>query len=694
MRVDPSRIRNIGIMAHIDAGKTTVTERILYYSGRVHRMGDVDHGTTVMDWMPQERERGITITSAATTCFWNDHQINIIDTPGHVDFTVEVERSLRVLDGAVAVFCAVGGVEPQSETVWHQANRYNVPRIAFINKMDRQGADFNRVIKMLRERLGAIPLPVNLPIGSGSEFKGVIDLLSAKAMYFNPESLGAEFELKDIPGEMTEEANTAREIIWETVAELDESAMEQFFNNELSVNEVIRLIRKGTIEGKFIPVLCGAALRNIGVQGLIDSIINWLPAPTDLPAVIGTGFNGKEVIRKRTASEPFTGLVFKIVSDTHLGRLAYIRVYSGRATDGQTIFNSRTGKKERLTRLVRMHADKRERLEEISAGDIAAAGLRMAATGDTLTAVGYPVILETINFPDPVMQMAIEPLSTKDEKLLEEALESLSGEDPTLQTSIDEETGQMLIKGMGELHLEIITDRLRREKKVAVRTGKPQVSYRESVAGVGIAESIFLKSIQGRGHFGHVKLAVRQVYGKTGVTIIKELVKGSLPNQFIDAVISGVRGAIGAGVLAGFPVDGVEVELLETRNHETDASELAYAAAASKAFRKAMRSANPILKEPVMEVNILCPAICVGDVIGDVNSKRGKVISLELKGDTQEIKARVPLSELFGYTTALRSLTQGRAGYTMQFLEYNAIPSNISDVLLNRFGIAPGIFRA
>jgi elongation factor G len=667
----PELIRNIGIFAHIDAGKTTVTEHILFYAGRVHRMGDVDHGTAVMDWMPQERERGITITSAATTCTWRGYSINIIDTPGHVDFTAEVERSLRVLDGGVAVFCAVGGVEPQSETVWHQAARYGVPSIAFVNKMDRQGADFQRVLDMMREMLGVVPLPVFLPIGAGSGFEGIISVLDREALYFEAESLGVSVER-----------------VLEAVADLDEGAMERYFSGSLEREEAVRLLRKGTIEGAFVPVLCGAALKNIGIQRLMDAIVDWLPSPLDLPPVTGTTPSGKRETRERSASDPFTALVFKVQSDPHLGRLAYMRVYAGSARDGQSVLNSRTGKKERLTRLVRMHADKRDQLDSIEAGDIAAAGMRNAATGDTLTTQGRPISLESIKFADPVMQMAIEPVSTGDEKALEDALASMVSEDPSLRVGQDEESGQTLIKGMGELHLEIIVDRIHRERRVQVRTGKPQVSYREGVSRRGTGSGEFSRAIQGRGHFGYAELTVSPA--DSGVTFANMLQGDDLPRHFAEAVEKGVMGSIGAGPVTGFPLDGVLIRLTGSRLHETDSSELGYTSAGSMALREALSKSGPVLREPIMRVDILCPSIYLGDVIGDVNSRRGRVVSIEARGEIQAVRARVPLAELFGYTSALRSLTQGRAGYTMQFSEYAEVADNVAAEVLGRMGISLG----
>lgn len=678
-----SNTRNIGIFAHIDAGKTTVTERILYYTGRTHRMGDVDHGTAVMDWMPQERERGITIVSAATTCHWRDTRINIIDTPGHVDFTAEVERSLRVLDGGVGVFCAVGGVEPQTETVWRQAQRYSVSSVAFINKLDRQGADFHRVLQMMKDILGEIPLPVMLPVGQGSSFKGVIDVIRQKALYFDKETLGSHFEESEIPEELKAEAAAALEKVRETVAELEDEAMEKYFAGELNESDIRRLLRKGTIQGTFVPVLCGAALRNVGVQLLIDAIVDWLPAPEELPAVVGIKPNGAEETRERSNSEPFTALVFKIQSDPHLGRLAYLRVYSGKARDGEAVLNNRSGKKERLTRLVMMHADKRTHLDSVSEGDIAAAGMKNAATGDTLTSTGKPITLESIHFVDPVMQMAIEPASTADEKKLEEALADLTGEDPSFKVGVDRETGQTLIRGMGELHLEIIVDRLKREKKLDVRTGKPQVSYREGVSICGIGEDTFERLVGGKGNFGHAVISVGP--SESGVSFRSEA--ENVPCQYVDSAESGVMGSVGAGVLAGYPLDGVEIVLKSAKVHETDSAELGYSSAAAGALRKALSNASPVIREPIMKVDIVTPVDYMGEVIGDVNSRRGSVVSIEQRGEAQAVLADIPLSELFGYTSTLRSLTQGRAGYTMQFREYANVPPNIQKKLLEKMGL-------
>ena len=679
----PSKTRNIGIFAHIDAGKTTVTERILFYSGRTHRLGDVDHGTAVMDWMPQERERGITIVSAATTCEWRDTRINIIDTPGHVDFTAEVERSLRVLDGGVGVFCAVGGVEPQTETVWRQAQRYSVPTLAFVNKLDRQGADFYRVLQMMRDILGEVPLPVMLPVGQGSDFEGVIDVLEQKALYFDMESLGTKFETREIPADYKDAADKALEKVKESVSELDDDAMERYFAGELGKEEITALLRKGTIEGAFIPVLCGAALRNVGVQRLIDAIVDWLPAPEELPSVTGIKPNGSEETRKRSNSEPFTALVFKIQTDSHLGRLAYLRVYSGKANDGQPVFNNRTGKKERLTRLVMMHADKRIHLDSVSEGDIAAAGMKNAATGDTLTVPGKPLTLESIHFVDPVMEMAIEPVSTGDEKKLEDTLLDMTSEDPSLRVGVDRETGQTLIRGMGELHLEIVVDRMKREKKLNVRTGRPQVSYRESVSSKGRATDTFERLIGSKGNYGNATVEVRPA--QSGVSFVSEV--QNLPALFLEAAKSGIMGSVSAGILAGYPLDGVEIALIAAKIHETDSTELGYSSSAAIALRKALQEASPVIREPLMKVDIVTPIDYMGDVIGDVNARRGTVVSIDQRGEAQAILANIPLAELFGYTSALRSLSQGRAGYTMQFSEYSEVPPNVQKRLLEKMGI-------
>ncbi len=679
------KIRNIGIMAHIDAGKTTATERILYYSGIVHRLGDVDHGTAVMDWMPQEKERGITIQSAATTVTWKTHQINIIDTPGHVDFTAEVERSLRVLDGAVAIFCAVGGVEPQSETVWHQADRYNVPRIAFVNKMDRQGADFPRVLEMIRDMLGAKPVPVILPIGSGTDFSGIIDIIEGHAVYFDETSQGAMFSIEEIPAEYKAEYTDSRATLWEAAAMLDETAMEKYFSGDLSSEHVRRLLRIGTISGQIVPVLCGAALKNIGIQQLIDAIVDWLPSPSELPSVIGHLKDGSKMEIERRPDIPFTALVFKVQSDPHLGRLAFLRVYSGKIKDGAHVLNNRTGKKERLTRLVRMHANKRTHLDSVQAGDIAAAGLKDVVTGDTLTLHSNPVVLESIVFPAPVMQIAIEPLSTSDERKLEDALSSLANEDPSFRVGIDEESGQTLIKGMGELHLEVIADRIQREYGVLVRTGKPQVSYRESISRRATGSGEFRKSIQGRGHFGHALLRVSPA--ESGVEFINMPDNKNFPEHFANAIKRGVMGSIGAGPLAGFSLDGIRVELLEAELHATDSSETGYSYAGAMALRECLKKGKPVLREPVMRLDIICPSSYVGEVIGDVNSRRGKIVSMEPRGEVQSINARVPLAELFGYSSALRSLTQGRAGFSMQFYDYALVAENITRKLLEQMGI-------
>ncbi len=679
----PSALRNIGIFAHIDAGKTTVTERILFYTGRTHRMGDVDHGTTVMDWMPQERERGITIVSAATTCTWKNTTINIIDTPGHVDFTAEVERSLRVLDGGVAVFCAVGGVEPQTETVWRQALKYGVPTIAFVNKMDRQGADFPRVLQMMRDILGAVPLPVFLPIGSGQAFRGIVDVIRSRALFFDPESLGETIREEPIPEEMADSAAQALEAVQEAVADLCEDAMERYCTGNLDPSLIIPLIRRGTLEKRFVPVLCGAALRNVGVQRLLDAIVDWLPAPEELPPVTGIESDGTEAERPRGTDSPFTALVFKIQTDSHLGRLAYMRVYSGSAKDGQAVLNNRTGRKERMMRLVRMHADKRDHLDFVQAGDIAAAGMKDAATGDTLTAPEHPITLESIDFAEPVMQMAIEPAGARDDKALDDALQEMTSEDPSLRVGVDRDTGQNIIMGMGELHLEIVVDRLKREKNLQVHTGNPQVSYREGVLRPGRGEGSFERLIAGRGNFGH---AVVQVEPTGGGIEIASTVSG-LPVSFTEAAKSGIRGSVGAGALAGFPVDGIRITLIQARLHETDSTELGYASAAAAAFREALKDGSPVIREPIMMLDVISPVDYLGEVLGDISSRRGQVEAIHQRGEARNIHARVPLAELFGYSSNIRSLTQGRAGFSMQFLNYENTPPNVQRDLLQKMGI-------
>lgn len=678
-------VRNIGIMAHIDAGKTTTTERILFYTGRVHKLGNVDHGTAVMDWMPQERERGITITSAATTCGWRDHRINIIDTPGHVDFTVEVERSLRVLDGAIAVFCAVGGVEPQSETVWHQADRYGVPRIAFVNKMDRQGADFPRVLEMMRDMLGVRPVPVALPIGSAGDFRGIVSVLDDTAVYYDEVSQGAVFHTAEVPEDMREEVDAARELLWESAAEQEEEAIERFFAGDLDADDVRRLVRKATISGAFVPVLCGSALKNTGVQLLMDAIVDWLPAPDDLPAVPARLPDGSETTVGRSPDEPFAALIFKVVCDPHLGRLAYLRVYSGTAGDGTHVLNNRTGRRERLARLVRMHADKRTHLDSVSAGDIAAAGIKDAGTGDTVTSPEHPMALESFTPPEPVMQMAVEPMSTSDEKALEDALAELVSEDPSLRSGIDEESGQLLLKGMGELHLEVVADRLKREKGVEARTGRPQVSYRESIREEAVAEADFQRAIQGRGHYGHARLRVQPA--GDGIVFESRVRPQTVPRHFVDAVERGVMGAVGAGPLAGFPLDRMRVVLEEAVVHETDSSETGYAYAGAMALRRCMEKGGSMLLEPIMQVDVICPGDYLGEVIGDVNARRGDVTGISPRGEVQAVRARVPLAELFGYSSALRSLTQGRAGFAMQFSDYAPVAEGVAGALLEQMGI-------
>jgi elongation factor G len=682
------RVRNIGIMAHIDAGKTTITERILYYTGRVHRMGEVHEGSATMDWMEQEKERGITITSAATTCFWKDHRINIIDTPGHVDFTVEVERSLRVLDGAIAVFCAVGGVEPQSETVWRQADKYGVPRIAFVNKMDRMGADFQQVVEMIRERLGANAVPIQLPIGSGDLFTGIIDLVRMKAYFYDEETLGAKVIEEDIPSDMLAEARHCRERMLEAVAEFDDDLMHQFLTDGDAKEETIhRAIRQAVLSLNLVPVLCGAAFKNKGVQKLLDAVVAYLPSPLDVPPVEGINpFTKKEEQRKVGDDEPFSALVFKIMTDPYIGKLTYIRVYSGVIKAGSYVLNATTNKKERIGRLVQMHANKREDRDAVYSGDIAAVvGLKRSYTGDTLCDPKHPIVLETMHFPEPVLSVAIEPKTKNDQDRLGLALEKLAEEDPTFRVRVDEETGQTIISGMGELHLEILVDRMLREFKVSANVGKPQVAYKESIRGSAEAEGKFIKQTGGHGQYGHVVLRVERNEEGDEFVFENQVVGGNIPKQFIPAVEAGVKDAMSCGVLAGYPVIGVKVTLLDGSYHEVDSSDMAFRMAGSMAFKKAASMADPVILEPIMDVEVVVPQEYMGDVMADLTSRRGKIGGMYRRAEAQVIAARVPLSEMFGYATTLRSLTQGRAVYTMQFSRYEELPEEIAKEFVGRF---------
>ncbi len=686
MRFPLEKVRNIGIMAHIDAGKTTTTERILYYTGVTYKIGEVHEGTAVMDWMVQEQERGITITSAATTCFWKDHRINIIDTPGHVDFTIEVERALRVLDGAVAVFDAAAGVEPQSETVWRQATKYDVPRIAFMNKMDKMGADFEMSVTSMVERLDANPVAIQIPIGAEDKFRGPIDIVKMRAYFFDDETIGAEFQEADIPDDYRAQADECRDKMIEALADVDEVIMEKYLNGEdVGEEEIRRALRKGTLELKLTPVICGSSFKNKGVQHLIDCIVDYLPSPVDVPSVKGVTPDGKELERKASDDEPFAALAFKVMTDPFVGQLTYLRVYSGVLAAGSYIYNSTKDKKERVGRLLKMHANKREEIKDVRAGDIAAAvGLKYTLTGDTLCDEDNPVILEAIEFPEPVISIAIEPKTKQDQERLSAALMKLSQEDPSFRVSYNEETGQTLISGMGELHLEIIVDRLLREFKVGANVGKPQVAYRETIKVPAKAEGKFVRQSGGRGQYGHVLIEIEPVEKGSGFEFIRKIVGGSIPKEFIPAVEKGVKEALETGVLAGYPIVDVRVTLYDGSYHEVDSSEMAFKIAGSMAFKAGVRKANPVLLEPVMAVEVITPEEYMGDVIGDLNSRRGKMQSMEKRGNAQVIKAHVPLSEMFGYATDLRSKTQGRATYTMQFSHYEEVPKSIAETIISR----------
>lgn len=681
------KLRNIGIMAHIDAGKTTTTERILFYTGKVHRMGEVHEGSATMDFMEQERERGITITSAATTCEWKGHRINIIDTPGHVDFTVEVERSLRVLDGAVALFCAVGGVEPQSETVWRQADKFGVPRIAFVNKMDRVGADFFNVIQMMKDRLGANPVPVQIPIGEGDMFTGVIDLIAMKSIMYTEDPLGTKFEIFDVSKDLENYAKEHRTKLLESVSDVDDTLLEKYLEGvEITEAEIKSVIRKATIKNTIVPILSGSAFKNKGIQLLLDAIIDYLPSPADLVEVVGHHPHLNDVIsRKLTEDEKFTALAFKIMSDPYVGRLTFFRVYSGKATAGSYVYNSTKEKKERLGRILQMHANHRTDIDEVYAGDIAAAvGLKYTKTGDTLCDESDPIILEKMEFPEPVIQIAIEPKTKADQDKLSEALSRLADEDPTFKVSVNEETGQTLIAGMGELHLEILVDRMKREFKVEANIGKPQVAYRETITKKVQAEGKFVRQTGGRGKYGHVWIEVEPNEKGKGYEFINKIVGGVVPKEYIPAVSAGIEEAMKNGVLAGYPVVDVKVTLFDGSYHEVDSDEISFRVAGSMAFKEAARKAGPVLLEPIMEVEVVAPEEYLGDVMGDLNSRRGKIEGFSARKDAQVIRALVPLSEMFGYATILRSMTQGRAIYTMQFAHYQEVPKYIADQIIEK----------
>ena len=680
-----AKTRNIGIMAHIDAGKTTTTERILFYTGKTHKLGETHEGASQMDWMEQEKERGITITSAATTAEWKSHRVNIIDTPGHVDFTVEVERSLRVLDGAVAVFCAKGGVEPQSENVWRQADNYKVPRIAFVNKMDIIGADFLRVVQMMKDRLGANAVAVQLPIGAEDDFEGIIDLFTMKA-YYNIDDLGREQEEREIPANMVAQAEEYREIMVEKIAEIDEDLTMKFLEGEeISIEELKAALRKGVIEVKINPVFCGTAYRNKGVPLLLNGVVDYMPSPLDVPAITGVLLDGEtEEERHSSDEEPFSALAFKIMADPFVGKLAFFRVYSGILKSGSYVLNSTKNKKERIGRILQMHANTRAEITEVYAGDIAAAvGLKDTTTGDTLCDQDNPIILESMEFPEPVISVAIEPKTKAAQEKMGTALQKLSEEDPTFRVRTDEETGQTIISGMGELHLEIIVDRLLREFKVEANVGAPQVAYRETIKNAVDIEHKYAKQSGGRGQYGHVKIRMFPQEPGAGYEFVNATVGGSVPREYIGPVDQGIQGAMEAGVLAGYPVVDVKVELYDGSYHEVDSSEMAFKVAASMAFKDGMRKANPIILEPMFKVEVVTPEEYMGDVMGDINSRRGRIEGMEARiGGAQAINAMVPLSQMFGYSTDLRSATQGRATYTMIFDHYEEVPASIAKKIM------------
>ena len=679
------KMRNIGIMAHIDAGKTTTTERVLYYTGRTHKIGEVHEGTAIMDWMEQEQERGITITSAATTCEWRDITINIIDTPGHVDFTAEVERSLRVLDGAVAVFDAVAGVQPQSETVWRQADKYGVPRICFINKMDRVGADFFHAIDTIVDRLKCRPVPIQIPVGAEDQFKGIVDLIGMKARIWRDETLGAEYDDVDIPADLAEKAKAYREQLIEAVAESDDHLFEKFVEGKaVSEEELVQGIRKATIAQKIFPVICGSAFKNKGVQNLLDAVVDYLPSPVDIPPVQGQLLENPDVLEERPATDstPFAALVFKIMTDPFVGQLAFIRVYSGRLGTGESIYNVSKARRERIGRLVKMHANKREDIQEILAGDICAAvGLKNVVTGDTICDEKHPILLEKIDFPEPVIQLAIEPKTKADQEKLGMAIKKLVQEDPTLRVNTDPDTGQTILAGMGELHLEIIVDRMQREFNVGANVGKPQVAYRETIRSTSEYDYRHVKQSGGRGQYAHVKLRVEPNPGK-GFEFENDIVGGVVPKEYVPAVNKGVVEALEGGVLAGYPVVDVKVTLFDGSYHEVDSSEMAFKIAASMGVKQAIQKAKPVLLEPVMRVEVVVPDEYMGSVNGDLISRRGRLEGTEIRGTTQLIKAMVPLSDMFGYATELRSRTQGRGSFTMHFGQYEEVPKNIAEEIV------------
>ena len=677
--------RNIGIMAHIDAGKTTLTERVLFYTGRIHQLGEVHDGVATMDWMEQERERGITITSAATTCFWREHHINIIDTPGHVDFTVEVERALRILDGAVAVFCAVGGVEPQSETVWRQADKYNVPRIAFVNKMDRVGADFDNVVRVMRERLGAKPVPIHIPMFAGEQFQGLIDLVEMKALTYDEANQGTTFEVLEIPRDLRARAEEARFHLLESIAEYDEQLLDRYLHEQsCPAEDIRRALRKATVQGAVQPVLCGSAYRNKGVQRLMDAVVDYLPSPLDMPPVQGhTTDTWQHVTREPRDDQPFSALAFKIATDPYVGKLTFFRVYSGSIRTGDQVLNAATGRNERIGRLVQMHANKREEINEVFAGDIAAGiGFKKVSTGHTLCDPDHPLALESMVFPEPVVDVAIEPRSKADEEKLTNALQRLSDEDPTFRVRTDDETGQTVISGMGELHLEILVDRMKREFSVDANVGKPQVAYKETISVPAETRHRFVRQTGGRGMFADVTLRVEpQVAGK-GFEFESKIVGGSIPREYIPAVERGVEEAMRGGVLAGYPMVDVKVSLLDGSFHEVDSSEMAFKIAASMAFKEACAKAQPRLLEPIFDVEVVVPEEYMGDIIGDLSARRGRIGGMFTRSEARVVAASVPLAEMFGYATRMRSISQGRAAYSMQFSRYDTLPQSVAEEII------------
>jgi len=679
------KTRNIGIMAHIDAGKTTTTERILYYTGITHKIGEVHEGTATMDWMVQEQERGITITSAATTAFWGDIRVNIIDTPGHVDFTAEVERSLRVLDGAVGVFCAVGGVEPQSETVWRQADKYGVPRIAFVNKMDRVGANFESVVNQLRSKLKANAVPLQIPVGSEDKFTGVIDLVLMKALIFKDETLGAKYEVTDIPAELLEEANHYREKMVESIAESHDELLEKYLAGEqLEIGELKAALREACIHRKITPVICGSSFKNKGVQPLLDAVVDYLPSPLDVEAIKGINPDDESLDEREASDEsPFSALVFKIMTDPFVGQLAFFRVYSGHIETGTAVLNSTKGNTERIGRLLKMHANKREEIKEVWAGDIAAAvGLRNVTTGDTICDRNKAIILETMVFPEPVIAVAIEPKTKSDQEKMGMALAKLMQEDPTFKVHTDPETNQTIIRGMGELHLEIIVDRMVREFSVAANVGKPQVAYREAITRKSEAEGKFVRQSGGKGQYGHVKMRFEPLTDGTVFEFVNDIVGGSIPREFIKPVEQGIKEAMEKGIVAGYPMTGIRAILYDGSYHDVDSSEMAFKIAGSMAFQEGAKKAGPILLEPIMDVEVVTPEEYAGDVMGDLSRRRGKIQQMEERAGAKAIRAFVPLSEMFGYATQLRSMSQGRASYTMQFLAYEPAPKNVAEEVI------------